>query len=111
MSQIMHLGAIQKVKRILQANYQDRLDALWVFGSVARGVAHKNSDIDLMVVLNAPSQKNYWQYYDEIRDLIYPIELEEDVVFDLKVITKGDLSGIMGGTPFIEQVVAEKVAI
>jgi predicted nucleotidyltransferase len=108
-TKLMHLGAIQKVKQVLQSAYQERLEALWVFGSVARGKAYEGSDIDLMVILNVPSQDSYWHYYREIRGLIYPVELEEDVVFDLKVFAKDDLAGIIGRTPFMERVMAERI--
>ncbi len=46
-----------------------------------------------------------------MRTLALPVELEHDVVFDLKVVDKAALSGIRGHTPFMERVLAEGVEV
>ena len=45
---------IQKCKEILEKYYGDRLAGLILYGSQARGQAEAGSDIDLLVLLQAP---------------------------------------------------------
>lgn len=45
---------ISELRLGLQAEYGDRLVKLIVFGSAARGEAHLDSDIDVLVVLKGP---------------------------------------------------------
>lgn len=42
------------VKSALQELYGDRLDQVILYGSYARGEAHEESDVDLLVVLTGP---------------------------------------------------------
>lgn len=106
-----HQSSINKVARLLRQHFGDKLDRMLVFGSVARGTDRPDSDIDILVVLNSPEDAIGWQAERHVRELVYPVELEDDVVLDLKVMAKGDLAGLRGHTPFMEQVRAQGVAI
>jgi predicted nucleotidyltransferase len=90
-------------------HFGQELDRVIVFGSAARGDAGPSSDVDLMVVLKRPVAAVDWKTEWEVRALIYPLELEEDVVFDLKVVSQSDFVGDVGHGPFIEKVRAEGI--
>ena len=96
---------------MLRQHFGDKLDRILVFGSVARGTDRADSDIDILVVLDSPANSIGWQTERQVRELVYPIELDDDVVLDLKVMAKGDLVGLRGYTPFMEQVRQQGVAI
>jgi hypothetical protein len=44
------------LSRALGRIYGDRYVRLWLYGSQARGEAHRGSDVDLLVILNGPVQ-------------------------------------------------------
>ncbi|PEN04751.1 nucleotidyltransferase [Longimonas halophila] len=46
--------ALQETRTALRDLYDDRLVRLIVFGSQARGEAHAESDVDVLIVLDAP---------------------------------------------------------
>ena len=50
----IHLSLAEKITRSLRKKYGERLISVAVFGSVARGEARKDSDIDLLVVIEKP---------------------------------------------------------
>lgn len=52
---------IAELKRGLQAIYGDRLKAVYLYGSYARGEADGESDVDVLVVLD-----DYHRYAEEI---------------------------------------------
>ena len=67
-----------KVKVALASAYGERLAALYVFGSRARGDHRPDSDLDLAVILrSAPSPLANAD--DALLDVTYPIEIDQGV--------------------------------
>lgn len=108
---MQHRAAVQDLKSRLSMRYGQALERLIVFGSVARHAAHVASDVDVMVVLALPSRVVDWPTIQEIRTIALAVELEYDVVFDLKVIDVHELADLRGHTPFMERVLAEGVDV
>ena len=68
----------RNVKAALVRTYGDRLAALYVFGSRARGDHRPDSDLDLAVILrNGPSSLAHAD--DALLDVTYPIEIDHGV--------------------------------
>lgn len=57
-------AALAEAKARLVARYGDRLDRLILYGSHARGEAHDESDVDVLVVL-----RGEFDVYEELRGL------------------------------------------
>ena len=49
-------AALRELKQRLDRLYGDRLSGLYLYGSYARGAAHADSDIDVLVVLHGSVQ-------------------------------------------------------
>ncbi len=49
--------ALESFIRILKGSYGDRIRKIILFGSVAKGEAEEDSDIDVLIVANEVSQK------------------------------------------------------
>jgi hypothetical protein len=64
-----------------------------------------------MVMLDRPGVPVSWRTEREVRALALPVELEHDVVFDLKVIDKAVLADLRSHTPFVEHVLAEGIEV
>jgi predicted nucleotidyltransferase len=108
---MQHIQTLEKTKQILRKSLGKALDRVIIFGSVARGSATVASDIDMMVILDDEVERVDRTTDSRIRAIIYPIELEDDVVFDLKVMKRSELQGIHGHTPFVENVMREGIVI
>jgi predicted nucleotidyltransferase len=67
---------LNKFKQKLLARFKDDLISLVLFGSVARGKARKESDIDVLIILkDAPDS-----YYDRLKPVIdIELEMRKDV--------------------------------
>jgi len=62
---------VNKCKEVLAKQYGKRLRGVILYGSMARGEATSDSDIDLLVLLDPPLD-----YFAELRnlvDVLYPI--------------------------------------
>ena len=49
-------AALRELKQRLDRLYGDRLSGLYLYGSYARGTAHADSDVDVLVVLHGSVQ-------------------------------------------------------
>ena len=63
---IDHKQILNKFKRKLLIRFKDDLISLVLFGSVARGTARKESDIDVLIILkDAPDS-----YYERLKPVV-----------------------------------------
>ena len=73
---------IQKCKEILEKHYGDRFAGLILYGSLARGQSEAGSDIDLLLLIQAPF--DYFQEIWNLAELLYPLQLESDRLISVK---------------------------
>ena len=78
---------LRELKNGLVEIFDDQLNAVYLFGSFARGEGKlPDSDIDVMVVLNG--EFNYWKTYERAAQLIADVSLEHDVVVSVKLVSQ-----------------------
>jgi predicted nucleotidyltransferase len=85
---------MEKMKKGLTELYGQRLKAVYLFGSYARGDFHEGSDLDVMIVLD--TYKSYWDELVRSAELASDLSLEYDVTVSRMIMTeeqwkKGDL--------------------
>ena len=73
---------IQRCKEILEKHYGDRFAGIILYGSQARGQTEAGSDIDLLVLLQAPFDA--FQEIWNLAELLYPLQLESDRLISVK---------------------------
>ena len=89
---------LKELKALLIENFSDCIDKVILFGSQALNTAKEYSDYDILVIL----KKDYdWQLEDSILSLCYEIDLKYDILTDVKLISRNELSTIKGKQPFI----------
>lgn len=98
---------ISKIVALAQANFPD--SEIFLYGSKARNDDKKDSDWDLLVLLNStflPFSKE-----QKIMDDFYELELESGEVFSPLIYTKSDWENKYIYTPLFENVNNEGVRI
>jgi predicted nucleotidyltransferase len=68
---------MKDLKEGLVRIYGDRLKAVYLYGSYARGDYRQGSDVDVMILLS--DYKNYWEELRRSTELASDISLEYDV--------------------------------
>ena len=85
----------------------NRLEAVYLYGSQARGDARPDSDIDVLIILRG--EFDYFQTLDQISDLAWKLSLENDVVIAQVLVSKEKFS--KSDSPFLMNVHREAVPI
>jgi predicted nucleotidyltransferase len=79
---------IRQCKETLAKQYGRRLKGVILYGSMARGQAAPDSDIDLLVLLEAPL--DYFAELHRLVDVLYPIQLESEQLISVKPVLVND---------------------
>jgi len=87
--------------------YGKRLKGVILYGSLARGQALPESDIDLLVLLDAPL--DYFAELRQLVDVLYPTQLESDQLISAKPVLLKDFE--MGTLSLYRNARREGVAV
>ena len=85
---------LEKLKSLLVARFGEDIREIILFGSQATGTAGKDSDYDVLIILNNDYD---WRYRHKVISAIYELELEHDVFIDAKVISTHELNYTIKG--------------
>lgn len=69
---------MKELKEGLVRIYGDRLKAVYLYGSYARGDYRQGSDVDVMILLS--DYKNYWEEIRKTSELMSDVSLEYDLL-------------------------------
>ena len=98
--------ALKELKIALEKNYQ--LLDFRVFGSKARGIAVKDSDLDVMIVLEEHSPK----IESRIDDLIFDINLKYECFITAIFFSRKELeAGPMSESPIYKKIMREGISL
>jgi len=82
---------------------------MYLYGSRARGDAHKKSDWDLLILLN--SAKITFDFETKLMDEFYEIEIETGEIISPLIYTKNEWTKYHTITPLYENIIKEGVKI
>ena len=97
---------LRRLKKGLVEIYGDRLKAVYLYGSYARGDAHPASDVDVMIVLT--DYQSYGKEIDRTGELVSQLSLEYGLSIS-RVVTK-EIQWQKAATPLLRNVRAEGIA-
>jgi predicted nucleotidyltransferase len=101
---IGHLELLKEFVRRALIRYEDKIDSIILFGSVARGEAKEESDIDILVIWKGDEAEG-WR---AMTGLAFDVLLDEEGYISTKVLGLEDLKA---ENPFIKNVMKESVKI
>jgi len=95
------------VRRVLE-RYRDKIDSIILFGSVARGEAKKDSDVDILVVVKERNIEDM----KEIHGIAFEVSTEHSQGISPKVYAVNEILNRMEiGVPFIKEALKEGVSL
>ena len=107
----------EKLKKILveladmlQKVYRDKLKAVILYGSAARGTATEESDIDIMVLVDGTDQE-LRTFEDKLSDVSTDISLKYLKVFSIMDISYQEFTAWKKASPFYRSVSEEGVVL
>ncbi len=100
---------IRELKDHLNHHLNNAVVEVILFGSRARGTANKESDYDVVIVINTPDDRKVRK---QINDLCYDLELKYNIFLDNQVISKDELEyGLRGKHPVFRLAIKEGIHI
>ena len=80
---------LSELKNHLDKHYKGDIKNVILFGSQAWGKTNEDSDFDILVVLNKDDYN--WQYEKKLRNSIYDIDLQYNIITDNHIISEKEL--------------------
>ena len=100
--------AMKELKEILLSKFPAYIDKIILFGSQTTKMATPFSDYDILVILK---KKYDWKLENKIYNATYDIDIEFDIITDIKLISSQELKTIKGKQPFIQKAINEGIEI
>jgi predicted nucleotidyltransferase len=101
---------LKKLASSLLAVYGEKLNAVILYGSVARGTDNSESDIDIMVLVDT-SEEELKKYRDALCDVSVDFDLEYLKVFSIVDICNARFNAWKDVLPFYQNVAKEGIVI
>lgn len=84
------------IRTKLSSEFGSEIKDVVLFGSRAKGDSTVNSDYDILIILN---KKDYnWKYKYLINEVIYDIELENDIIIDSHILSEHEVNNTLRGS-------------
>lgn len=94
---------LNQLQRLVSREFQ--IHKLYFYGSRVRGKAKRTSDYDVLIITKDDLT---WRQKRRISDLTLGVDLEFDIITDIKIYSKNDVeNSILGQTPFMQNVFRE----
>jgi len=100
--------ALKVIKNHLFEKYPDIIEKMILFGSRVKGNEIEESDYDILLILKSDYD---WKLKENIRDTIYDIALEYDIITNTMFINKDELESVRGSSPFIQEALINGIKI
>lgn len=100
-------AADEFTRRALE-EYSDKIDSIILFGSVARGEAKEDSDVDILVVVKERNIEDM----KEIHGITFEVSMEHSQGISPKIYAVNEILNRMEiGAPFIKEVLKDGVSL
>ncbi len=92
---------IEKFVTELEKRLGDKILGIYLFGSVAKGLAAEESDIDILIVYNNTEERKILETASEIA---FKINCEENKIIEVVAMSKEEYEESLGHSPFLWEV-------
>jgi predicted nucleotidyltransferase len=87
---------LKEISRLLKAGMPDNFIKAVLFGSRLSGQSNMDSDYDILIILR---QKADWKTEREISDICFEVELKNNIVTDIHILSEPEVNSSRGQQP------------
>lgn len=100
--------AMNELKKLLFKQFPNLIDKIILYGSRAEDKESEYSDYDILLILK---QDYDWKLKQKIRDSIFDLILDYDIITDTKLISNLEFETIKGRLPFVEEALTKGIVL
>ena len=103
-----HIAALEELKERLVRELAEYIDAIVLYGSVARGEATEESDLDLLIIVKAGGSRTV----EAILDISYDVDLRYGITTSHLYLSSEQFERLVElGSPLIEDLLTQGVVL
>ncbi len=99
---------LREIKSDLEKNFSRQIQKVILFGSRINETAREYSDYDVLIITHKTID---WEVKDRILDVISDINVRNDIMIDVHIISEPELETIKGKQPFIENAIETGISV
>lgn len=100
--------AMSELKKLLMKKFPNLIDKIILYGSRAEDRESEYSDYDILLILK---QDYDWKQEKALKLLSYDINIDYDILTDINIISKNELSSVKGNMPFIQEAISKGLVL
>lgn len=102
---------LKEIAETAKDTFKDKLDSVILYGSYARGDYHKDSDIDIMILVKGIPSEDLWKYRAPITEKSSEMGLEYDILITPLIKDVDTFKKYLNVLPFYQNVDKEGIRI
>jgi predicted nucleotidyltransferase len=100
--------AMNELKKLLLKQFPNLIDKIILYGSRAENKENEYSDYDILLILK---QEYDWKLEKALKLSSYDINIDYDILTDINIISKDELSSVKGNMPFIQEALSKGLVL
>jgi len=101
-------SVIPKIKKRIKKSFGDKVKKIILYGSYARGDYNKDSDVDILVIVD---DSNLHPYHEIRNELVSSLLDEYDLLFSIRINDEDTFTEYKDIIPFYKNVVKEGIPL
>ena len=104
----LDIEIVKDLKSKLRNEFGDIIQEVILFGSRLTGKVGEFSDYDVLIILK---QKPDWTQKRKISEICYDIELKNDILIDLHILSESELQTLRGKQPIFQRAINKGIYV
>jgi predicted nucleotidyltransferase len=104
----LDIQLIKELKTKLRLEFGEKIKDVILFGSRSSGNAEEYSDYDVLIIMSQKPDSNQKR---KISETCYEIELQNEILIDLHILSETELQSLRGKQPIFQRAIRKGIHV